>query len=199
MRRSALVAILVLLGTAAYAGTPGLVWGVSWGTSVSFASWDMASFLTADRYLAETDEINTAGHFNGFIDAYMGIGTGRNELTINAGWHGAGGSARLFPVMLGWNWFRNADRTEGLFIRTAAGAGFPENGGKLCGLADLGLGIRQRLSRLLSIDYGIGLNTSLVHPDRLTDPYSGNIVNKEDIRSSKSLLGALKMSIRLNF
>lgn len=200
MKRGVALVIFLMMAVASRAAVPKFIHGIEWGSSLSFLSTDYVTFVAADGFLADMDNTRSYTHFNGLIMARAGIGAGRYELTLGAGWQGGAKEARFFPVSLKASGFFDKERSKGIFMTAEAGAGIPEKkNGKICAVGNLGLGYRIPAGDKISIDYGIGLQTAYVHRYDIVDPYSGEFLTKENIRSSNSIVNAVRLSVALNF
>lgn len=200
MKKALTLVIFLLTAAASRAAVPEFTWGIEWGSSLSFLSKDYVTFVAADGFLADMDDVNGYTHINGLIMARTGIALGRYELTLGAGWQGGAKEARFFPFTLKANGFIDGRREKGIFLTAEAGVGIPEKkSGKICASGNLGLGYRLPIYNGLSIDYGIGLQTAYVHRYDIVDPYSGEYLKKENIRSSNSIVNAVRLSVALNF
>lgn len=181
------------------ASLPKLTFGAEWGYMPSFISGYHYNFFDPDGFRVDKKDISAEYHTNGEVTAHVGYNLNKKwNLSLHAGYSGAGGYEPVIPISLRMTRFWGDDHlTDRWFTLLDLGSGIclKENPQEII-TCKLGGGYRFSLSRTSKLDLLATLRMLSTHPKIMN---YGEFIGMKWINRNNGYVGSLFIGISLTF
>lgn len=198
MKRLALILLLTILWIPSHARSraPLIRYSVEWGGIQTLYEAGHINYVADEGYRVDDKYNGFSSHFNGYFQASAGIYFASKWCaSVGIGFAGLPQGDRMVPVTLKLAFYPKTSRQDGIFFFADGGCGMKRNP---CFLSSIGAGWRVAFNCRQSVDFSLGVNYVLDHPD-ITDPDTGGTIKASNIRKDNAISCSLGIGIALNF
>lgn len=179
---------------------PRFVKSFGWGGMMNIYAGGYNLIITQDKFLAENRVRQFDAKFSGSLSLAAGIGAGRAEVLAFTGFRVCPIGSAQIPAGIRSLVFVGKKKKYGTFIMLEESMGIAVRDNEKPSFASaIGAGDRIRLTDGLSLSCQASFSYCFARPSRIKDPYSGLMIENENIRKAYLNLFGLAFGMSLYF